>query len=187
MSRQNARRPADDACTDTTVSGEACASCTSGPSRRAFLRDAALAAAGILGALGLAPTDLAALPVRMTTGRRAGASELRFPLPAVDGADIDRDNEIILVRWQGAAYAFALSCPHQRTMLKWLAKEQRFQCPKHKSRYRPDGAFISGRATRGMDRYPVRRQGNELVVNIAVALREDEAAARWNGAVVKIG
>ena len=56
------------------------------------------------------------------------------------------------MRFQGVVYAFNLSCPHQNTALKWQPDDQRFQCPKHKSRYQPDGTFISGRATRGMDR-----------------------------------
>jgi Rieske Fe-S protein len=77
---------------------------------------------------------------------------------------IDKANQVILVRWQNAVYAFALSCPHQNQALRWDAKETRFQCPKHKSKYQPDGTFISGRATRAMDRYAVRHEGDTIVV-----------------------
>jgi Rieske Fe-S protein len=93
---------------------------------------------------------------------------------------------VILVRYQGAAYAFNLSCPHQHTALRWLAAEGRFQCPKHKSRYRPDGVFISGRATRGMDRFAIRLDGAQLAVDADTLLRQDEARERWEAAVARL-
>jgi nitrite reductase/ring-hydroxylating ferredoxin subunit len=109
-----------------------------------------------------------------------------YPVPGEDGVSIDRGNEIVLVRWEGAVYAFALSCPHQRTMLRWIEKEHRFQCPKHKSKYEPDGAFISGRATRGMDRYPLSRERDSIHVTTSASIHEDEDAAAWAKAVVHL-
>ena len=91
-----------------------------------------------------------------------------------------------MVRHQGRAYAFSLSCPHQRTMLKWRADDARFQCPKHKSKYQPDGTFISGRATRGMDRHAIRLQGRELIVDRAVVYRQDKNPAAWKAAFVSL-
>jgi Rieske Fe-S protein len=154
--------------------------------RRAFLRDAAGVAAALLALLGATPAVAAALPVRLTGALARRGPELRYPVPAADGAEIDREHEVILVRYQGAAYAFNLSCPHQNTALRWLAAEGRFQCPKHKSRYRPDGVFISGRATRGMDRFPIRLDGPELAVDADTLLRQDEARDRWETAVAKL-
>jgi len=75
---------------------------------------------------------------------------------------------------------------HQHTALRWQEEERRFQCPKHKSTFQPDGEFVSGRATRGMDRYPIRRDGATVVVDLAVTLREDEDAERWRQAVVQL-
>jgi Rieske Fe-S protein len=83
-------------------------------------------------------------------------------------------------------YAFRLACPHQRTALKWKAKDGRFQCPKHKSKYQPDGTFISGRATRGMDRHAVRRNGNEVVVDLSKVYLQDKDGGGWTAAVVKL-
>lgn len=154
--------------------------------RRAFLHDATRLAAGLLVALGAGPERAAALVLRATTARARQGSEAAYALPAQDGAEIDRDNAVILVRWQNAIHAFALSCPHQNTALRYLDSEQLFQCPKHKSRYRMDGTFISGRATRGMDRYALRRDGGQLFVNLDALYREDENQAEWEAAVVRV-
>ena len=121
------------------------------------------------------------------TGRRsADAEEISYPIPAADGVTIDRDNEVILARKGNLVAAFALSCPHQRSMLKWEADDQRFQCTKHKSRYQLTGEFISGRATRHMDRYPVRREGGKVIVSIDAAIESDKDAKGWGAAVVAL-
>jgi Rieske Fe-S protein len=126
------------------------------------------------------------LLIRFGAGRKTSAGELTFPVPPADGALIDRRNEVIVVRCQARAFAFALSCPHQRTMLKWRESEQRFQCPRHKSMYRPDGAFVSGRATRGMDRLPVRLAGGDIVLDTTAAIRQDEDETAWNAAEIRL-
>jgi Rieske Fe-S protein len=83
-------------------------------------------------------------------------------------------------------YAFALSCPHQRTMPKWRESDQRFQCPEHKSKYRPDGVFISGRATRRMDRYALRLADDGLVVDMGAVILQGENEPAWNAAAVQL-
>ena len=163
----------------------ACGGCELG--RRAFLRDAAGAVAAAFFVLGARKAEAAAMPLSLMTPLRAGKAERTYALPATDGASIDRDAEVILVRWQGKAYAFALSCPHQNTALRWLEHDGRFQCPKHKSKYRPDGTFIEGRATRGMDRYDLRRVGNNVVVNLDALHEQDKDPAGWNAASVTCG
>jgi Rieske Fe-S protein len=114
---------------------------------------------------------------------RAG---ITYPIPNVDGVQIDKDNEVILVRWQGNVYAFNLSCPHQRTTLRWNDSAKEFQCPKHKSKYTPSGGFISGRATRGMDRFAIQRAGNNIVVDVDQMFEEDENEVQWKTAFVKV-
>ena len=94
---------------------------------------------------------------------------------------------MILARYQGKVYAFGLACPHQNTALRWLAPEGRFQCPKHKSKYAPDGIFLSGRATRSMDRYAVRKNAATIVANIDALYRQDKDAAQWQSAFVDVG
>jgi len=112
--------------------------------------------------------------------------EHAYPIPATDGATIDKANQVILVRFEQKAYAFNLSCPHQRTALHWLQDVGRFQCPKHKSRYQPDGVFVSGRATRNMDRFAVRRDGATIVVDVDKVFKSDVDAAGWAAAVVPL-
>ncbi len=111
---------------------------------------------------------------------------VNYPIPAADSVAIDADNQVILVRWDGKVYAFNLSCPHQNTALRWQEDEKRFQCPKHKSRYEPNGTFISGRATRGMDRLAIRREGAGVVVDLDTMYKQDEDRAGWEGAVVTL-
>jgi nitrite reductase/ring-hydroxylating ferredoxin subunit len=165
-------------------SDENCGACTLKSSRREFFREAALAAAAIVAALGMPARAqaLSFLHAAWTEGERVA-----YPLPSVDGVTIDKEHQIILVRHQGSVYAFALSCPHQRTALKWKEDDGRFQCPKHKSKYQPDGTFISGRATRGMDRYSVKKKGAEIVVDVTKLFREDKEKAEWAAAVVSLG
>ena len=152
------------------------------PGRRAFLREtAALVTAALAGIVGFS-AELNALPVRSGHALQVVGDELTYPIPTADGATIDRDNEVILVRFKSVIYAFALSCPHQNTTLRWMASDGRFQCPKHKSKYQPDGIFLSGKATRNMDRHPVRKSGKLVSVNLAVLYRSDKNPTEWSQA-----
>jgi Rieske Fe-S protein len=70
--------------------------------------------------------------------------------------------------------------------LRWQVEQRQFQCPKHKSTFQLDGAFVAGRATRSMDRYPLRRDGDTVVVDLSALLREDRDRERWVDAVVQL-
>lgn len=168
------------------MSGTGCTGCDGDPGRRAFLRELAALVAGAVGSLGIGSVQAAAFPIGFATGRPAGADETAYPIPAADGATIDQAHEAILVRYQQAVYAFSLSCPHQKTPLRWLPDEHLFRCPKHKSRFQPDGTFIDGRATRNMDRYGIRREANEVRVALDKLYREDENREAWIAAVVRL-
>lgn len=150
-------------------------------SRRGFIAGSACGVFTLAG-LGL-PGDVSALPV---TGIEAqgGGNERRYPIPTSDGASIDRASQVILVRHAGKVYAMSLVCPHENAAVRWLPKDGRFQCSKHTSRYTPDGAFTSGRATRNMDRFPVRREGGEVVVTIDRVFQSDKDANGWSSAAV---
>lgn len=167
--------------------------CDCGPNpdsegRRAFLRDVLGAGAGLFVAIGLTPDQAAGMGIRLAPGTRlVGGGPVSYDLPVKDGVTIDADNEVVIARVAGSAHAFALSCPHQRTMLKWLAPEGRFQCTKHKSKYQPDGTFISGRATRNMDRHPIRLEGGKLIVEVDQTIESDKDPAGWAAAAVAIG
>ena len=153
------------------------------PSRRAFLQLACFTVSAA--ALGLSATDAEALPVAFVRGAASG-SEHRYPIPAGDGVTIDKVVQVIIVRYQGHGYAFNLACPHQNQMLRWLPKEGRFQCPKHESKYQPNGTFIDGRATRNMDRLAVRVDGGSLVVDVDKMYQSDKDPGGWAAATVTI-
>jgi nitrite reductase/ring-hydroxylating ferredoxin subunit len=153
-------------------------------SRREFLQ-----AAGCFGMaitlLGISSGAAQALPVFMTEGVASGG-ELRFPIPAADSANVDRTAQLIVARSQGHVYVFALSCPHQNNAVKWLPKDRRFQCTKHDSQYQPDGVHTSGRATRNMDRYVIRRDGDSVVVDPHRWIQSDKDPAAWAAATVAV-
>ncbi len=165
------------------------AACPLNPERRDFLRSVGAAVAS-LGLLGLLPHDAGAASLRAVAALAAAPTdrrdEKRYPLPATDGVSIDRDNSVIIARAGTKVYAFSLACPHQNTALRWNADDRQFQCPKHKSRYRADGEFIEGRATRNMDRLAVRRDGATLVVDIDSLIQQDEHPAEWEAAFVTV-
>jgi len=164
-----------------------CANCDAGTtssSRRLFLQLAACFAISAA-ALGLNAADADALPIAFVEGAPAG-SERRYPVPAADGVTIDKVNQVIVVRYQAHLYAFNLACPHQNQMLRWLAKESRFQCPKHESKYQPNGTFMNGRATRNMDRLLVRVEDGSLVVDVDKMFQSDKDPVGWAAATVTI-
>jgi nitrite reductase/ring-hydroxylating ferredoxin subunit len=170
---------------EPSASSDDCAGCTL-HSRRDFLLDALRASAAALVAIGMAPDGADAMPLRWISAIATKGEEKTYPVPATDGVQIDKDNEVILARSGKSVYAFALACPHQNTALRWDAGNNRFQCPKHKSKYRPDGTFIEGRATRGMDRYAVRLVGSSVAVDVDKLYQEDTDLTQWQHAVVSL-
>jgi nitrite reductase/ring-hydroxylating ferredoxin subunit len=164
------------------VNGD-CQSCPLA-TRRAFLRDVAAVLAATLGMSRLAAA-LPALRITETTALRQGKTA-SYSIAPTDGVQIDRDNQVILVRWENAMYAFNLACPHQNTALRWDDIDHQFQCPKHHSRYTPDGTFVSGRATRGMDRFSIRREDATVVVELDALHEQTKDPAAWSAAFVKV-
>jgi Rieske Fe-S protein len=170
---------------DANTPAAGCTGCTLA-GRREFLLDALRAGAAALIAIGMVPGSAEAMPLRWITALAARDDERTYPVPATDGVQIDKDNQVIIARTGKSVYAFNLSCPHQNTALRWDAGGNRFQCPKHKSKYRPDGTFIEGRATRGMDRFAVRLAGSNVVVDLDKLYQEDTDNALWQHAVVTL-
>lgn len=156
------------------------------PDRRGFLRSLGGSLATILAGLAMTPGEARALRVTLVQAVARTDGEVTYPEPDRDGAMIDLEQEVILVRWQNHIYAFNLSCPHQNTALRWQAGEQLFRCPRHKSEYQPDGTFIRGRATRGMDRFALRKDGHSVIVNLDTLYRDDRDRAGWTAAVISV-
>jgi nitrite reductase/ring-hydroxylating ferredoxin subunit len=156
-------------------------------SRRRFLRESFLSVTAALVAVGMSSNAAFAMPMEFMSARRSSGTMHSYGVPPADGAQIDKDNGVILVRWQNAVYAFNLSCPHQNTALRWDDRGHEFSCPKHHSRFTPDGGYIagSGRATRNMDRLGIQRDGASVVVDIDKVYQEDTDGPQWAAAVVK--
>lgn len=157
-------------------------------SRRGFLGQVAALPVALAAGVHLAdaaPADAASL-LRPIAASSSDGMEHRYPIPAADGVWFDQANQIILVRRGGRVMAFNLACPHENTALRWRRQDGRFQCPRHESKYQVDGVFIEGRATRNMDRLPIRRDGDQVVVDLSLMIRSDQEPAAWAAASVTI-
>jgi Rieske Fe-S protein len=141
--------------------------------RRDFLKQAGALLSGALAVVAGSPIA-------------ASGAELTFPIPGADGATVDRDNGVIIVRYQGKVFAFSLSCPHENAAVRWKAAVNRFECSRHDSRYEPNGTYTSGRATRNMDRFPLKRNGDAIVVDVTKLIQSDANKAQWEAAALQL-
>lgn len=165
----------------------ACDACPLVP-RRDFLRDSARVAIGALMAVGAVPSAAAAAPIGLVRPVGGSREDKAYAIPAKDGTQIDKDNATMITRWQGKVFIFSLACPHQNTAIKWSDKDGQFECPKHHSRFTGDGQYIkdSGRATRGLDRFAIRKDGTNVVANLDKLLQEDDDEADWKNAFITL-
>ncbi len=152
------------------------------PSRRDFLRTGgcAIAAACAIGSI-----DLRALPVVEVRSEATG-TEHRYALPAADSVNVDHVEQVIVVRDQGKVMGMSLGCPHEHAAVRWVDKDHRFQCTKHDSRYQEDGTHISGRSTRNLDRFAIRRDGDAVMLDLDRVFQSDRDPAGWAAAVVTL-
>ena len=174
----------DDGIHPLTCEDDSCTGRAGDGTRRGFLQTAGCFGAALV-LLGVASSTGEALPVFMTEGVTDGG-EKRYPIPAADSVNVDRGSSLIVVRAQGHVYVFLLSCPHENNAVKWVAKDRRFQCTKHDSRYQPDGVHTAGRATRNLDRFPIRLDAANVVVSLDKVFRSDQDPAEWAAASVAI-
>ena len=120
------------------------------------------------------------------TGVAVGPTQKSYPLPSADGATIDKQTGVILVRLQSKVIAFNLACPHENTALRWKPAVGRFECTKHDSKYSSDGTYIGGRATRNMDRLRISRDGANVVVDLSNLVKSDTQPAEWKAAMLAV-
>lgn len=164
-----------------------CEGCPVATGRRAFLRDAAMAATAAIAAVAVVkPAAAFAEAVREIAPTTARLLERKYAIPTVDGVSIDVANSVMLARWENRLYGFSLRCPHKGAPLEWRASEQRVFCPKHKARFLADGSHVSGRGSRDLDRYGIRRTGGAVVVDLSRPLRQDRDPDAWQRAVLSL-
>lgn len=135
-----------------------------------------------LGVLGR-KTDAEALERTRLAGA-ADANERVYPIPAADSVSVDAQAHVLLIRSNGLIFAVSPACPHEQAPVRWVPRAERFQCSKHNSRYTREGQYISGRATRGLDRFAIRRDGPAVFVDVTRLWRADKNPAEWTAAVV---
>lgn len=169
---------------------QSCEQCPVVTSRRAFLRDAAAVAAAAVAAVSIAQPGVAFAqsvveiePASTPTARRA---ERNYAIPPADSVSVDLSNDVILARWENRVYAFSTRCPHKGERLEWRQSEERVYCPRHEARFLADGSHISGRSTRDLDRYSIRRSANDIVVDLGELRRRDIDPDAWTQAVVAL-
>ena len=177
----------DEKTRDRVGADESCSDCPAAGGRRAFLRDVGLAAAAALAAVAFRQPGAAfAAGIGEITSLPAKLPERSYPIPVVDSVSVDVENEVILARWENRLYAFSLKCPHKGARLEWRNAEQRIFCPKHKARFLGEGSHVSGRGSRDLDRYAVRRGASGAVVDLGRVLRSDTDPAEWAAAVLAL-
>ena len=172
----------------TADSKKSCGDCPAAAlTRRAFFRDLGVAVGAAIAAQAVIPPGEALAQFVGEISPIASARlERSYAVPSLDGVFVDETNDVILARWQNRAYAFSIKCPHKGARLTWRSSEGRVYCPKHKARFAADGQHLSGRGSRDLDRHPVRRSGDTLVVDTSVLLRADRDTERWSSAVVAL-
>ena len=154
-------------------------------SRRDFLKASGACVGATFALCGLVPETLRGLPVHLIDGVGERA-EMSYPIPLADSVNVDGKTGLILARAAGKIYALSMTCPHERAAVKWVPKDNRFACTKHDSKYRPDGAYISGRSTRSLDRFPIRRDAGQVFVNVDLVFRIDKNPDGWEKAVILV-
>ena len=162
-----------------------CAGCEN-RERREFVQTAVASVAALIGLTMFSTNDATAQVSSISGVSTATPGVTMYAIPAADGASIDTGNDVMIARAADKVFAFALQCPHQNTALRWNAKDHRFQCPKHKSRYAASGEFIDGRATRNMDRLAIKMEGSSLAVDVTREIRSDQNASAWAAAFVHL-
>ena len=177
---------------ELSATNSPCSRCSIGTGRREFLANSlgplvALASLSMF----LPVSEIVALsassnPSEAGPNHIAARVSVSYPIPTADGVSIDKTHDLMICRSDSSLFAFALACPHQNTALRALPGVAGFQCPRHKSRYQPNGTFVSGRATRNMDRLPISREGDVIEVNVDVAIRSDKEPQKWAAAMVKL-
>lgn len=90
--------------------------------------------------------------------------EVRFQRVRVDGWKIlnQPDTAWVLKSADGNLTAFSPLCTHLGCAYQWAPTRRVFSCPCHGSTFSPTGEVITGPAARPLDRYEVKRVGENV-------------------------
>ena len=78
-----------------------------------------------------------------------------------------QDGRFFVSASEGKVVALYQKCPHLGCRVPFCDSSGRFECPCHGSIYNARGEYIQGPAPRGMDRFLIEVQGDEILVDTA--------------------
>ncbi len=136
--------------------------------RRTFLEDTARGVAGI----GIVSALLSQSAMASQDAQKAVLASVRIS----ENKDLDKIGGFVLVKdtpegdlfviRTGTDQYSALSnvCPHKQCLVE-VKSSALIQCPCHHSAYKIDGTYMSGPAKSGLRKFPVRVDGDVIVVS----------------------
>lgn len=137
-------------------------------SRRTFVRNAALGATGVVGAIGAAGFGALLWPLKTGAfGKPLTVSPENVPPPG-GPPFLNSAGKFFLVHNQDGLLALYTKCPHLGCTVPWVGpadSPQAFQCPCHGSMYDYNGVRTGGPAPRPMDYMGVTVDGGEVTVD----------------------
>jgi menaquinol-cytochrome c reductase iron-sulfur subunit len=92
--------------------------------------------------------------------------EMAFRRNRVDGWKIlsEKSTAWVVKQPDNQIVAFGPQCTHLGCAYHWEDAKDQFVCPCHSSLFSADGKVVSGPASRSLDRYETRVQGNKLLI-----------------------
>lgn len=71
---------------------------------------------------------------------------------------------------EGSLVALYQKCPHLGCRVPFCDSSGRFECPCHGSKFNLKGEYLAGPTPRGMDRFPVRVEGDQVLVDTGTVI-----------------
>jgi cytochrome b6-f complex iron-sulfur subunit len=81
------------------------------------------------------------------------------------------EGRLYVVNVEDTYFALSQRCPHLGCRVPFCVSSGRFECPCHGSIFDLAGEYIKGPSPRGMDRYELALDGDELVVDTGILIR----------------
>lgn len=105
----------------------------------------------------------------LTTGASGGTIDVGSPANFKSGtATYFPEGRLYVVNAKEHYFALSQKCPHLGCKIPFCESSGNFECPCHGSFFDIAGEYIRGPSPRGMDRYEMKLEGNNLVVDTGV-------------------
>jgi cytochrome b6-f complex iron-sulfur subunit len=147
------------------------------PSRRDFLRNGWKVGGALLGAAALYTGYEALRPLTSSAGgaKLTVGDISNFPTGSSTYVPAGR---FYVVNANNHLFALSQKCPHLGCRVPFCESSGRFECPCHGSIYDLAGEYIGGPSPRGMDRYDVALEGQNVVVDTRVLRNGPDRGAK---------